>query len=114
MGKFRLALRRKNVSLIGVTSPIADLAHELREYYATPRLGTPDAIHLATAIVGGCVDFFTFDGADEKKSPKVCKLLPLGPSLAQKYNLPTERPRRPPTSQGVLALGPHTPPPESS
>ena len=99
--QFQACLRRSTIRVEGVTSPIADLAHDIRDHYAPPLIATPDAIHLATAIAGGCESFFTFDGTDPSKK-KGRPLLPLGPVIAGKHALATEPPRRPPESQGVL------------
>jgi len=53
-----LLQRVPNLRWIPVTVDIADLAAELR---AKRRLGTPDAIHLATAIEAGATLFVTND-----------------------------------------------------
>jgi predicted nucleic acid-binding protein len=62
-----------------VTPPIASKARQYRDYYhANPvklpggtgsrsDLTTPDAIHLATAIILSCEQFLTFDGVSENK-----------------------------------------------
>ena len=55
-----------------VTTRIADLAAEIRGYYAKarvekkdlPLVGMPDAIHLATAIYYECPRFVTLDGVN--------------------------------------------------
>ena len=79
--QFALSLRRSTLRVIGVMTPIADIAHALRDFYTSPRLSTPDAIHLATAIAAECDAFFTFDGTDTSKK-KTLPLLPLGPTIA--------------------------------
>ncbi|MBW4697700.1 MAG: PIN domain-containing protein [Aphanocapsa lilacina HA4352-LM1] len=46
------------VALLPITAQVFDLATELR---ARQELKTADALHLATAIVHGCTDFWTND-----------------------------------------------------
>jgi len=104
---FRRVLRQSKVRVFGVTGPIADTAHALRDFYPTPRLSTPDAIHLATAIAWECAAFFTFDGARDEKKKR--KLLPLGPTIAGQHTLPTEMPRRPTKSQAAFVFKPKKP-----
>lgn len=48
---------------VELTPAIFDLATELR---ATHGLKTPDALHLAAAILGGCKEFWTNDSRLEK------------------------------------------------
>ena len=59
-------MRRKNIREIGADSRIMDKAAAIREYYAnhppTRRIYTPDAIHLATAILYEADEFHTMDG----------------------------------------------------
>ena len=104
--QFKLALRRSTMRVDAATSPVTDLAHDLRNYYADPRLSTPDAIHMATAIAAGCDTFFTFDGTDPSDRKKARKLLPLGPSLLGQYTLAIAPPRRPATKQAPLPFPP--------
>jgi predicted nucleic acid-binding protein len=82
------------LQLKSVTIRIADLAREIREYYANeiaggrkelPAITTPDAIHLATAIYFKCQRFITLDGVKKSKNPS--KLLLLNGSVAGKYPL---------------------------
>lgn len=59
----RLALYRKffastDLGIIPFTRQVFDLAIDLR---AQHNLKTPDALHLAAAIVGGCHEFWTQD-----------------------------------------------------
>jgi hypothetical protein len=58
-----------------------------------PTLGTPDALHLATAIWHGCDKLWTFDEND-KKSGKSAKrgLIPLTGTVGGKYPLCIELP----------------------
>jgi len=104
VSKFRSSLRRSDMHVIGPSSPIIDVAHEIRSHYESPRVSTPDAIHLATAIAANCDTFFTFDGQNPSEK-KGRKLLPLGPVLCNKYKLGIELPRRPSTNQGDLLVG---------
>jgi predicted nucleic acid-binding protein len=48
----------------GMDIKVAELAHDLRSFYAAKgqSLRTPDAIHLATAILYRATEFHTFDG----------------------------------------------------
>jgi predicted nucleic acid-binding protein len=72
-------LRRFEVK--GIDIKIARLAHDLRDYYtqrapefANKTLSTPDALHLATAIMYRADEFHTFD---LKGSQRSLGLLPL-------------------------------------
>jgi predicted nucleic acid-binding protein len=53
-----MLLNSENISTIPVSVPIAEKAATLR---ATYRLRTPDAFHIATAIMAGCDAFLTND-----------------------------------------------------
>jgi predicted nucleic acid-binding protein len=71
---------------IGIDSKIASLAHDLRNYYSmrpaefeNRTLATPDAIHLASAILNRATEFHTFDGGGVGKS---LGLLPLTGNVA--------------------------------
>ncbi|HWL06340.1 MAG TPA: PIN domain-containing protein [Xanthobacteraceae bacterium] len=71
----------KRVTRIGIDSKIATLAHDIRDHYMKradefdgKTLSTPDAIHLATAILYRVSEFHTFD---EKGSRKSLGLIPL-------------------------------------
>jgi predicted nucleic acid-binding protein len=48
----------EDLSTIPVTTETFDLATELRGHHGTK---TPDALHLAAAILGGCQEFWTND-----------------------------------------------------
>lgn len=56
----------KRVSRVGVDTKVAQLAHDIRDHYAKAgkNLKTPDALHLATAILHRADEFHTFDGDD--------------------------------------------------
>lgn len=70
---------------IGMDSKVANLAHDLRNYYSSrptefdTTLATPDAIHLASAIMNRATEFHTFDGGGVGKS---LGLLPLSGNVA--------------------------------
>jgi hypothetical protein len=71
----------KRIHRIGMETKIASVAHDLRDYYSTRKaefggktLSTPDAIHLATAIIYRVTEFHTFDNDGDAKS---LGLLPL-------------------------------------
>ena len=67
------SLRQPKVQIKDVTTPILNIATEIREYYQTekdagrsnlPTIEAPDAIHLATTIYYECLAFYTFDETD--------------------------------------------------
>ena len=65
----------KRLTRIGTDTKVASLAHDIRDYYmmrATEHggktLSTPDAIHLATAILYRVDEFHTFDDDGDAKS----------------------------------------------
>ena len=60
---FTALLRR--VNRVGLETKIAGVAHDIRNHYAVKgqKLETPDAIHLATAIIYRADEFHTFDHA---------------------------------------------------
>ena len=66
----------KRVSRVSVDIKVAQLAHDIRDHYAKTggrKLKTPDALHLATAILNRADEFHTFDSDD---------LLPLSGNVA--------------------------------
>ena len=69
------------VNLIAPDTRITNLASELRSHYVNQgdRLGTPDAIHLATAINYNATAFHTFDSKGRKGT---LGLLPLSGDVA--------------------------------
>lgn len=75
-------LDRPNVTEIDVHPPISREAQRIRAYYGSesrPTVCTPDAIHLASAIVYEADEFHTFDRNDTDK----CRgLLPLSGNVA--------------------------------
>jgi hypothetical protein len=71
----------KRINRVGVDIKIAALAHDIRNHYTGRRaehadktLSTPDAIHLATAILYRVDEFHTFDRDGNAKN---LGLLPL-------------------------------------
>ena len=68
----------KRIVRIGVDTKVAPMAHDIRDYYAkkgSQTISTPDAIHLATAILYRASEFHTFD--DGKRNSKSLGLLAL-------------------------------------
>jgi predicted nucleic acid-binding protein len=64
----------KRIHPISMDIKVAGLAHDLRNHYVNNRaqhgnkiLGTPDAIHLATAILYRVTEFHTFDQDGDAK-----------------------------------------------
>jgi len=91
--QFNRLFDRSNILAADVTDRIADKAHELRDHFAkrglkSPdgktdmHLCTPDAIHLATAIVHKVDEFHTFDLKDKRGC---LGLLPLSGHIAGNY-----------------------------
>ena len=94
---FKQLFQRRNCHLVDVTSKIAEISHDIRDYYQQqkqvdnlPTVTTADAIHLATAIDFSCSHFYTFDENDERNKRRA--LIPLGPTIGGKYTLPTQKP----------------------
>jgi predicted nucleic acid-binding protein len=58
---FNGLMRRLN--RVGIETKIAQLAHDIRDHYAKEgrSIKTPDALHLATAIIHRADEFHTFD-----------------------------------------------------
>jgi len=72
----------KRISRLGMDTKVASLAHDLRDYYALlggKTLSTPDAIHLATAILYRVDEFHTFDENGKNNS---LGLIPLSGNVA--------------------------------
>ncbi|MEE8397136.1 MAG: PIN domain-containing protein, partial [bacterium] len=105
--RFRGFLNRDNVGVASVDRHTAELAHEIRSYYAAtpPTVSTPDAIHLATAIAYNCEHFYTLDGTGTKKAgrKKDLKLLLIQGKICGKYRLNITVPR---ADQLVIAATP--------
>ena len=76
----------KRINRVSMDIKVAAIAHDLRNYYSTRQaelgnktLSTPDAIHLATAILYRADEFHTFD---EHGSNKNLGLIPLSGNVA--------------------------------
>lgn len=89
---------RKNVDVRGVTLAVMNCAYEIRNHYqalreADPSLkrapSVPDSLHVATAIVAGATEMFTFDNG--KRDTKSVSPLEMGPIVAGKYRLKISR-----------------------
>ena len=68
---FKSLLQRRMMVTISVDIKVAGLASNLRSYYKKSKehektLCTPDALHLATAILYKADEFHTFDGSNKK------------------------------------------------
>lgn len=99
------ALRRRNFARINIDGAISALASELRNYYlksgsSSPgkTLSTPDAQHLAAAIIHNVDEFHTFDKGNGRKT---LGLLPLSGNVGG-YALRICKP--PPGGQMELGL----------
>jgi predicted nucleic acid-binding protein len=92
------------VEWVNVDPRIAALAHDIRNFYSEPgkrEMGTPDCIHLATAIIYEADEMNTLDGSGKKRRHD---LIPLsGDVMGGKYKIVIRKP--------VRMSGP--PPPES-
>jgi predicted nucleic acid-binding protein len=99
--RYEDVFERPEVIEIGVDHPIAILASEIRDFYIGARdnlpedqrkkaltVSTPDALHLATAILYGAEEFHTFDGDDPARADG---LLRLGDKVAT-YDLKVKKP----------------------
>ncbi len=96
---FQSYLLRPDMILVDVDKRIAQISHEIRDFYQRKKLidgintvAVPDAIHLATAISKGCKVFYTFDGDGGQDSNKSRILLTLGQNIAGTYDLHIEKP----------------------
>jgi predicted nucleic acid-binding protein len=82
----------RHITDVAADSRVFDLAHEIRNYYQIerqkdqnqPKISTPDALHLATAILNHATEFHTFDGATQNGG--IGKLIRLSGNVAG-YNL---------------------------
>ena len=104
-GLFEDFLKRSNVMTIAVDRKIANLSRDIRAYYDehptedSKTISTPDAIHLATAIIHNVTQFHTFDAGGKGK--KHLGLLSLSGNVGG-HNLTI---CKPPASQPGLDLG---------
>lgn len=90
----KFLLLKENIVRVAADSRICQLAGQLRGSYNSQynkqgiTLGTPDAIHLATAIDAKCSTFYTFDGSDGSLQRNgELKLIPLSYDFENKYQL---------------------------
>ena len=58
LAKFELFFNESGVCFLPINNQVFDLATELR---ANRNLRTGDALHMATAVIGGCGEFWTND-----------------------------------------------------
>ena len=81
--KLASLMQRTNVQQVAADTRISDRASAIREYYNTrgDKIKTPDAIHLATAILYRADEMQTMDGL-ETKTGKKTKLLALSGNVA--------------------------------
>jgi len=94
-GNFQSALKRRNVTKVSVNSRVTALAREIRDFYNSQRkLKTPDAIHLATAILYSVDELHTNDP----------HLLNLVNPICNKYTIKICRPPLP--RQAALQFSP--------
>lgn len=87
---------------------VAQLAHDIRDFYSEPDkrdMGTPDCIHLATAIIYAADEFNTLDGSGKKRRHD---LIPLSENImGGKHKLPIRKPLRvPPPPAPMLPPAP--------
>lgn len=92
--------KRKNFQWATTDGRVWDLVHEIRDYYQKrkeidqlPTITTPDAVHLATAILYRAIEFHTFDEKNEARKRRA--LLPLNGNIAG-YTLVICKPPIPP------------------
>jgi predicted nucleic acid-binding protein len=85
--RFTDLFKRKNFQQASPDERVMDLTSKIRDYYQQrkeddqlPTLTTPDAIHLATAILYGASEFHTFDANNETRKRRA--LLPLNGNIA--------------------------------
>ena len=76
--KFTRLFQRRNVVPVDITGRVLDLSEKIREW--NPKVSTPDAIHLATAILYEADEFHTTDGGGKRK--RSGDLLPLDGNVA--------------------------------
>ncbi len=91
---------RPNVRVVAVTPPIAKCASDLGGLHKT--LTSPDAVHVATAILEKASVMYTFDGDGDNERRRSQKLLAFNGLLGEP-RLPIVAPPEPPTKlQGTL------------
>lgn len=75
---FAELFQRKNVLSVDISDRVLNLCREIREWNS--KISTPDAIHLATAILYEADEFHTTDGGGKRK--RAGDLLPLSGNVA--------------------------------
>jgi predicted nucleic acid-binding protein len=108
--KYSKLLRRHNVTQVEPSIRVMDRASQIREYHSNQRekrrISTPDAIHLATAMLNGADEFQTMDGL--RKDGKSRKLLAISGDVGG-HNLKIVNPyplHAPPPAELVTIKGP--------
>jgi predicted nucleic acid-binding protein len=86
--RFKKLLQRRDVVLVDLTSRVIDLATKIREWNS--KISTPDAYHLATAILYEAEEFHTNDGGGKRK--RAGDLIPLSGNVMS-HNLKICKPR---------------------
>ena len=76
--RFNRLFQRRNVVAVDITGRVLAVSEEIRE--SNPKISTPDAIHLATAILYEADEFHTTDGGGKRK--RGGDLLPLNGNVA--------------------------------
>jgi hypothetical protein len=82
--KYAQLLRRSNMQEIAPDSRITDRASAIREYHngRGVKISTPDAVHLATAIIYRADEFHTMDGLQKGGTKKPRKIMALNGNVA--------------------------------
>lgn len=101
--KFQDLFSRPNFRKVQVNQGVAQIAHNIRDYYyrnrtnGLPTVSTPDALQLASAVyLEGCYDFYIFDANDVQPSGKYKGkrgLVPLSGTIASEYKLTISQPK---------------------
>jgi hypothetical protein len=79
--KWKEVFNRPNCQMIDLTPKVSEKSHFIRNYYDQKgiRLGSPDSIQLATAVIYKAEEFHTFDGSGKRRNGD---LLPLNGNVA--------------------------------
>jgi predicted nucleic acid-binding protein len=97
--KFTDLRKTPMLQFVNVTMQVANLAHDIRDYYSKHKeideiaatITTPDAIHVATAITNKCQTLYTLDYKDRPKKNR--SLISLNGSIADgKHQLSIKKP----------------------
>lgn len=75
---FTKLFKRRNVVQVDMTTRVLDLSEKIRNW--NPKISSPDAVHLATAILYNADEFHTTDGGGKRK--RAGDLLPLNGNVA--------------------------------